>query len=72
MANYAPYHPLGDDGPRLRSRFALRYGSARGTATDGAEGVQLRQQDVRSAFNSPFWPFVLTATSAGQEGIDFH
>ncbi|WP_460683293.1 helicase-related protein [Modestobacter lapidis] len=72
VANYAPYYPLGEDGPRLRSSFALRYGSARGTATDGAEGVQLRQQDVRSAFNSPFWPFVLTTTSAGQEGIDFH
>jgi hypothetical protein len=27
---------------------------------------------VRNAFNSPFWPFVLTTTSVGQEGIDFH
>lgn len=27
---------------------------------------------VRSAFNSPFWPFVLTSTSVGQEGLDFH
>lgn len=72
VANYAPYYPLDGNGPRLRSRFALRYGSARGTATDAAEGVQVRQQDVRAAFNSPFWPFVLTTTSAGQEGIDFH
>ncbi|KGH45691.1 hypothetical protein IN07_16570 [Modestobacter caceresii] len=72
VANYAPYYPLDDNGPRLRSRFALRYGSARGTAADAAEGVQVRQQDVRAAFNSPFWPFVLTTTSAGQEGIDFH
>jgi hypothetical protein len=72
VANYAPYYPLDGNGPRLRSRFALRYGLARGTATDAAEGVQVRQQDVRAAFNSPFWPFVLTTTSAGQEGIDFH
>ncbi|WP_137159770.1 helicase-related protein [Blastococcus sp. CCUG 61487] len=71
-ASYAPYYPLDEDGPRLRSRFALRYGSPRGVATDAAEGVQIRQQDVRTAFNSPFWPFVLTTTSAGQEGIDFH
>jgi hypothetical protein len=28
--------------------------------------------EVRAAFNSPFWPFVLATTSAGQEGIDFH
>ena len=27
---------------------------------------------VRSAFNSPFWPFVLASTSVGQEGLDFH
>lgn len=71
-AAYAPYYPLDDDGPRLRSRFALRYGSPRGVSTDAAEGIQIRQQDVRTAFNSPFWPFVLTTTSAGQEGIDFH
>ncbi|MDK3256601.1 helicase-related protein [Blastococcus capsensis] len=71
-AAYAPYYPLDENGPRLRSRFALRYGSPRGVSTDAAEGVQIRQQDVRTAFNSPFWPFVLTTTSAGQEGIDFH
>jgi hypothetical protein len=27
---------------------------------------------VRTAFNSPFWPFVLATTSVGQEGLDFH
>ena len=47
-------------------RFALRYGSA---AKD-AESV--RAPEVRNAFNSPFWPFVLASTSVGQEGIDFH
>lgn len=71
-ALYRPSYPLAQDGPPLVSRFALRYGSPRGAATDARENVQQRQQDVRSAFNSPFWPFVLTTTSAGQEGIDFH
>lgn len=28
--------------------------------------------NVRQAFNSPFRPFVLTTTSIGQEGLDFH
>ena len=27
---------------------------------------------MREAFNSPFWPFVVTSTSIGQEGLDFH
>lgn len=52
---------------RMPCRFALRYGDA--AATDQAEN---RSEVVRTAFNSPFWPFVLATTSAGQEGIDFH
>jgi hypothetical protein len=28
--------------------------------------------DLRRAFNSPFWPHVLATTSLGQEGLDFH
>ena len=31
-----------------------------------------RKDQVRKAFNSPFWPFVLATTSVGQEGLDFH
>ena len=50
----------------FRSRFALRYGSKRHDAESA------RQPQIRNAFNSPFWPFVLATTSVGQEGIDFH
>src|SRR6185503_10353426 len=32
----------------------------------------LRTDDLRRAFNSPFWPHVLATTSLGQEGLDFH
>ena len=32
----------------------------------------ISQDAVRAAFNSPFRPFVLTSTSIGQEGLDFH
>lgn len=28
--------------------------------------------NVRNAFNSPFRPFILSSTSVGQEGLDFH
>lgn len=34
------------------------------------EGVS--RDDLRIAFNSPFWPFILATTSIGQEGLDFH
>ena len=57
---------------RIRTIFALRYGTA--TSEDvGVEGEQRVNQDVvRGAFNSPFRPFVLATTSIGQEGLDFH
>lgn len=32
----------------------------------------MRNDKVRDAFNSPFRPFILTTTSIGQEGLDFH
>jgi hypothetical protein len=53
---------------RMRERFALRFGDAR--TEDGSEAT--RADQVRKAFNSPFWPFVLATTSVGQEGLDFH
>ena len=36
------------------------------------DGQNLSQDAVQAAFNSPFRPFVLTSTSIGQEGLDFH
>lgn len=53
---------------RTRSHFAVRFG--RGVAED--EKNVMREGQVRAAFNSPFWPFVLASTSVGQEGLDFH
>ena len=52
---------------RVRTVFALRFGHLR---TEDDE--QISQDAVRAAFNSPFRPFVLTSTSIGQEGLDFH
>jgi hypothetical protein len=53
---------------RMRGHFALRFGQER--SEDGAQITRASQ--VRQAFNSPFWPFVLATTSIGQEGLDFH
>lgn len=53
---------------RMRCRFALPFGQYR-----SEDESQIRRSGyVRTAFNSPFWPFVLTTTSVGQEGLDFH
>lgn len=52
----------------MRTRFAAQFADAR-AAEDGGS---LRPGQVRRAFNSPFWPFVLVTTSVGQEGLDFH
>lgn len=52
----------------MRGRFAIRFGDQ---AIEG-EQKQQRAQQASHAFNSPFWPFVLTTTSVGQEGLDFH
>lgn len=52
----------------LRSRFALRFGDNHSDSGD----EMTRASQVREAFNSPFWPFVVATTSIGQEGLDFH
>ncbi|MEV7571525.1 helicase C-terminal domain-containing protein [Pseudarthrobacter sp. NPDC089323] len=63
----AKYPDDSHDDLRMGVRFAVRYSNAK---TD--DGDSNRMPDVRRAFNSPFWPFVLASTSVGQEGIDFH
>ncbi|GJH14283.1 DEAD/DEAH box helicase [Caballeronia novacaledonica] len=51
----------------VRTHFALRFGQV-----SQEDGAVTRKKSVQAAFNSPFWPFVLTSTSIGQEGLDFH
>ena len=56
------------DTPRFRTRYAMRFGDDRAET----EQSTVKSAHLRRAFNSPFWPFVLTSTSVGQEGLDFH
>jgi hypothetical protein len=42
------------------------------TAADGKNVTAVNVKSLRSAFNSPFPPYVLASTSVGQEGLDFH
>lgn len=53
----------------MRAKFAARFGVEE-SPDEGTEPT--RSDQVRTAFNSPFWPFVLASTSVGQEGLDFH
>ena len=71
-AELTAFNPLDPDNRmKFSTRFAARYGSARGDAATGESAVA-RMRALKDAFNSPFWPFVLASTSVGQEGIDFH
>jgi hypothetical protein len=55
---------------RMRCHAALPFGLS-GQEKETGSG-ELRNDDLRVAFNSPFRPFVLATTSIGQEGLDFH
>jgi hypothetical protein len=55
---------------RMRAHFATRLAVDEGDLEE-EKGTE-RLERVSKAFNSPFWPFVLTTTSIGQEGLDFH
>lgn len=57
----------------VATHFALAFAD-RGEADedDTAAGAAHHRESVRMAFQSPFWPFVLSTTSVGQEGLDLH
>lgn len=55
------------DSKRMHCHYAL----ALSEKISSDEKVK-RTISVRDAFNSPFRPFVLSSTSVGQEGLDFH
>ncbi|WP_372024395.1 helicase-related protein [Rhodococcus sp. NyZ502] len=54
------------DNIRFRTHLAVQYGGK------SESDESFRPALIRRAFNSPFWPFIVISTSAGQEGIDFH
>lgn len=72
----------GSDALRLRCHAAVPLNEARAgrrsitepgaDAANGQDETPWRPEEVRRAFNSPFWPHMLVTTSIGQEGLDFH
>ena len=74
-------HPPGQkDGTTfsLRCHVAMPFVEGRAAyahetgATENTEAPRIRTDELRKAFNTPFWPYVLATTSVGQEGLDFH
>jgi len=68
-------HPIEGDREatfQMRCHAALPFTQQRSSSTDESDEKPLRTDELRRAFNTPFWPFVLTTTSVGQEGLDFH
>jgi hypothetical protein len=66
------HEPGREAGFHLRCHAALPFADAKAAKGATDDEQRLRTDDVRRAFNSPFWPHVLTTTSLGQEGLDFH
>lgn len=71
-------HPVGagEGRPiRLRCHAAVPFGGTEEAleALDGTAAERpARSDELRNAFNTPFWPHLLATTSVGQEGLDFH
>jgi hypothetical protein len=61
-----------DENFLLRCHAAMPFADAKVENTSTGQEDRLRTDDMRRAFNSPFWPHVLATTSLGQEGLDFH
>src|SRR5260370_35869266 len=65
---------IADEATQWRAHLALAFGEevSEGEGVPGEISGAARKTQIREAFNSPFWPFVLATTSVGQEGIDLH
>jgi len=61
---------------RIRCHAAVPFGATESEAQrqdrQSDELPPARAEEIRAAFNTPFWPHVLATTSVGQEGLDFH
>lgn len=72
--------PTSDVTVRLRCHAAVPFSGTESGDSENAErvlgdqGAEMapRSEELRRAFNTPFWPHVLATTSVGQEGLDFH
>lgn len=61
---------------RIRCHAAVPFGATESEKQrqdrSAGDPPPARAEEIRAAFNTPFWPHVLATTSVGQEGLDFH
>ena len=66
-------HPKDESPLKIRSHYAVEFNKKTNERNDTESSKEAdRKASIRTAFNSPFRPFVLASTSIGQEGLDFH
>lgn len=71
--SYLKFDTINSFSSSKRNRLSLRTHYATSfVKSKGDEPTSNRKKNIIDAFNSPFRPFVLTSTSIGQEGLDFH
>jgi superfamily II DNA or RNA helicase len=58
--------------PSIGSRFVRSFNDRKIEGSDDHKINNINQKSLKTAFNSPFPPYVLVTTSIGQEGLDFH
>lgn len=63
---------MGEKQSQKNGELGMHSHYATAFAKGSGEKQQDRQKALQNSFNSPFWPFVLSSTSIGQEGLDFH
>lgn len=51
---------------------AVQRSDAENAERQASSDTKIRADEVKRAFNSPFWPRILVTTSIGQEGLDMH
>lgn len=62
--------PLGRNNKyRMRTGYAVPFGKKQNLFEDNSIK---HSNNIRTAFQSPFYPFIIASTSVGQEGLDFH
>lgn len=66
---YESFYEKSSNKKSMRTYFAVPFAKIKNITDEKAEQ---RSNNIRTAFQSPFYPFVVASTSVGQEGLDFH
>lgn len=66
---YESFYEKSSNKKGIRTFYAVPFGKSKNSVDEKSES---RSNNIRTAFQSPFYPFVLASTSVGQEGLDFH